>query len=420
MIAPPALMRRRYLPSSLRSPTGHERLAVFGLFALDGVGFGSWAAYLPTYKARLGLSDGQLGIALFALVIGSLVSMPAAGRALATRSTRAVVLAGSTSFSLTVPLVAFAAMTLGNMAAFTAAALLFGATKGLIDVSANAHAIDVERDGGGPLLSTCHGGWSLGVLCGATAVAGALKLGMPPLLATALIAAGLLGLTAAAHATLSSFDPPKTKGQAPSIRPRGRLIPLAGLAFLGLFCEGAMGDWATIYLADEVRATASAAALGFAAYSLVMMFGRFAGDRFVAKLGPVAVLAVSGLSVALGLGIALALRTYPAAVAGFALVGLGVSNMVPILFRSAGRGADSGAAIASVSTVGYLGFLVGPPLIGALSQSAGLSIALSVVILVGLTIAAGSRVVADPPKSASDPSSKSEERTPHVQSEATA
>ncbi len=130
-------------------------------------------------------------------------------------------------------------------------------------------------------------------------------------------------------------------------------------------------------------------------------------------------LAASGLSVALGLGLALVSRTYGAAVLGFALVGFGVSNMVPILFRSAGRGGDSGAAIASVSIVGYFGFLVGPPLIGAFSQSVGLSTALSLVILFGLTIAAGARLVGGKTKSEIDLSKNPQERTIHVQCEPT-
>ncbi|WP_165071727.1 MFS transporter [Paludisphaera rhizosphaerae] len=417
MDASTALKRFPFLPSALAGP---ERLATFGLFALDGVGFGSWAAYLPTYKASLGLRDGQLSIALFAMVVGSMASMPLSGRVLAQRSTRVVVLAGASSFCLTIPLVAFAAVTFGSMAGFVLAALLFGATKGIIDVSANAHAIGVEHDGAGPLLSTCHGGWSLGVLCGATAVAGALKIGMPPLLATFLIAAALLGLTAAASRVLTETKPEAVADRpARSVWPRGRLIPLAALAFLGLFCEGAMGDWATIFLSDVARASASAAAMGFAAYSLVMMCGRFAGDRFVAKLGPVGLLASSGLSVALGLGLAVLFRGYWPTVAGFAFVGLGVSNMVPILFRAAGRDGDSGAAIASVSIVGYLGFLVGPPLIGALSQYVGLASALSVVILFGLTIAAGAKFVGDSTKPEIDLSKNPPERTTHVQCEPT-
>ncbi|WP_337173224.1 MFS transporter [Paludisphaera sp.] len=393
---PPSRRFNRFLPSALVSPKGHERPATFALFALDGVGFGSWAAYLPTYKSALGLSDGGLGVALFAVVVGSLLSMPATGRALSRRSTRAATLVGCASFCLSIPLVTVAATIVGTMWAFVLAAFVFGATKGIIDVAANAHAIGAEDDGGGPLLSTCHGGWSLGVLIGASLVAGALKVGMPPLLAITLIALGLLGVTAATSRALVARRPtPAVGGARRSVWPRGRLVPLAALAFLGLFCEGAMGDWAAIFLADVSRSSASAAAFGFAAYSLVMMCGRFGGDRLVSRLGPPRVLALSGLSVAAGLGSALILRAYPAAVAGFALVGLGVSNVVPILFRSAGRDGDSGAAIASVSIVGYLGLLAGPPLIGALSQWAGLPAALSLVVLTGLAVAAGSRFVDD-------------------------
>jgi len=393
---------------------------VFAFFALDGIGFGAWAAYLPTYKASLGLTDSQLGVALFALVIGSLVSMPATGRLLSRKNSRPVVLAGASAFSLTIPLVATAAVGFGSMGLFTTAALLFGATKGVIDVSANALALAVERRGEVPLLSTCHGGWSLGVLGGASATALALRLDLAPTVAATAIAAGLLALVYAAARRLPQGDAPaETPGGGHSIRPRGRLVPLAALAFLGLFCEGAMGDWATIFLADVVGASPSAAALGFAGYSSIMMCGRFAGDRLTGRLGSARLLAVSGASVALGLAFAIARRDYPSTVAGFGLVGFGVSNMVPILFRSAGRGADPGAAIASVSTVGYLGFLIGPPLIGALSGAVGLASALGVVVLFGLTIAASARFVDDrrQPLLPVSLAKSLDERRFHVQSE---
>jgi fucose permease len=237
---------------------------------------------------------------------------------------------------------------------------------------------------------------------------------MPPLAATSLIAAGLLGVTAAASRALVERAPSGGELTRRSVWPRGRLVPLAALAFLGLFCEGAMGDWAAIFLTDVALSSASAAAIGFAAYSLAMMCGRFGGDRLVARLGSSRVLAVSGLSIAAGVGSALVSRSYPVAVAGFMLVGLGVANMVPILFRSAGRGVNAGASIASVSMVGYLGFLAGPPLIGMLSQAVGLATALSLVVFSGLAVAAGSRFVGDGPGSETISSSSSktlDERT---------
>ncbi len=377
------------------TPEQRTRLAVFSMFAIDGMGFGTWAAFLPTYKASLHLSDGELGIPLFAMVVGSLISMPTAGRVLATRGSRVVMIASALAFCGVLPLIALAAVSSSGLIGFTLAALAFGAAKGALDVSSNAQAIGVEHSGGQPIVSACHGFWSLGVLCGAVLVALALAVRIPPLLATSLVATLLFGIVVTASRSLREEDPADSpsEGQVPSsIWPRGRLIPLAALAFLALFCEGAMSDWAGIYLAGDVGATASAAALGYASYSLLMTVGRFAGDWLVARFGPAALLSTSGLSVALGLSFALALRSYPSALVGFAFIGFGLANMVPVLFRTAAGGDHgSGGAIAAVSTVGYLGFLTGPPIIGALSRVVGLSHALVIVVAFGLIIAGFAR-----------------------------
>jgi MFS family permease len=363
---------------------------------VDGIGFGMWAAFLPTFKTKLALSDSGLSIPLFAMVTGSLVSMPVAGRFVGLRGSRGVVLVSAIGYCGILPLLALAASFPGGVAFFTLAALGYGAAKGALDVSANAQAIEVERAGGRPIVSACHGSWSLGLLCGSTSTAICLELRLPPPTAMLLVGLSLLGVVWIAGCHLRTEDQvDATTARQATIWPRGRLIPIAVLAFFALFCEGAMGDWGAVYLAGEVGVTASSAALGYAGYALAMTVGRFAGDGLVARLGPATLLRASALFVAAGLGAALALRTYPAALIGFALVGLGLANMVPILFRSAGRDRGAGGAIASVSTVGYLGFLIGPPVIGALSEVVGLSLALAVVVAFGLAIAGSARFAAE-------------------------
>ena len=326
-------------------PLRWSRLAIFAMFAVDGIGFGTWAAFLPTFKANLALSDGGLSIPLFAMVTGSLLTMPVAGRILASRGSRGVVLVSAICFSGLLPLLALAAIAPGGFLLFTLAALLFGGSKGALDVSANAQAVTAERAGERPLVSACHGFWSLGLLCGSALAAFALKFRVPPPLAMLVAGLALLGLSVIASGCLRRDDQVTSahENQA-TIWPRGRLLSLAVLAFFALFCEGAMGDWGAIYLEGEVGVSASSAAFGYSIYAMAMTVGRFAGDGLVARLGSFTLLRASALFVATGLGVALTLRSHTAALAGFAFVGLGLANMVPILFRSAGREDRAGGA----------------------------------------------------------------------------
>ncbi len=367
------------------------RWAAYAMFAVDGLGFGPWAAHLPAFKVSLGLSDGGLSVPLFAMVIGSLVAMPIAGRLTFRLGSRRVLLIAATQYSASVSLIALTVTLGAGLAAFTVAAFLFGAVKATIDVSANAQAVGIERETSRPILSRCHGCWSLGSLIGAGGAALALRFGSPPLLTMCLTSLLLLTLTVASAPCLRSSDemkssdaPTASKG---SLWPTGRLLPLGILAFLGLFCEGSVADWSAVYLAGHVGVPAASAALGFAAYMTAMTLTRFLGDRLIGRLGPAAVLKSGGLLVAIGLGGALLARSLPLAMTGFALAGIGLANAVPVIFRSAGTGHDPGGAIASVSTLGYLGFLAGPPVIGLLAEAVGLPFALLLVVAFGLTIA---------------------------------
>ncbi len=362
------------------------------MFAVDGLGFGPWAAHLPTFKDSLRLSDGGLSVPLFAMVIGSLVAMPVAGRLIPRHGSRRVLLVAAFLYAMIVPLIALAVVVGGGLPLFTAAAFLYGAIKGTIDVSANAQAVGVEREAARPILSSCHGCWSLGSLAGAGGAAVALRLGSPPLLTMGLASVVLLALTIASAPHLRTGDDaeaaaPDGSPRGASIWPKGRLLPLGLLAFLGLFCEGSVADWSAVYLAGTLGVSAASAAVGFTSYMTAMTLARFLGDRLTQRLGPAAVLRGGGLLVAIGLGLALAGRTLPAAMIGFAMVGVGLANAVPVIFRSAGSGADPGGAIASVSTIGYLGFLAGPPVIGVLSEAMGLPVALLLVVAFGLAIA---------------------------------
>ena len=369
------------------------------MFAVDGIGFGLWASFLPSFKVTLGLSDAGLSIALFAMVVGGLVSMPVAGRVIAQRGSRAVLLTSGVLYASSLPLLAVAADQAAGMILFTIAAAGFGASKGVLDVAANSQAIASERAGEPPIISSCHGFWSLGLLGGAALAGVILNLRVPLHQAMLLICGGLLAAVALASGHLRTDDRPLAAHSSTSEVTAGSrrgLIAIAVLAFFALFCEGTMGDWGAIFFAGEVGASASSAAFGYAGYALAMTVARFAGDRLVARFGTVNLLRGSAFLVAIGLGVAIAVRTYPVALAGFALVGLGLANMIPVLYRSAGQNHGGGGVIAFVATVGSLGFLIGPPIIGTLSRGIGLSLALTMVVGFAALIAASARFAAEP------------------------
>jgi fucose permease len=206
---------------------------------------------------------------------------------------------------------------------------------------------------------------------------------------------------AAAGMALPRLVPSEPDHERPGpvfVRPSGMLLGLGALAFLGLLAEGAMGDWSAVYLHDTLAAAPAVAAAGFAAFSLAMAVGRFAGDRLVDALGATTVVRVSSAVAATGLAAALLLRHPAAAVVGFGLVGVGIANVIPVLFGAATRvpGTEAGRGLAAVATTGYLGFLTGPPLIGVVADAIGLGPALGLVSAGCALIAIGAGALSAP------------------------
>src|SRR5262249_26563347 len=195
--------------------------------------------------------------------------------------------------------------------------------------------------------------------------------------------AAVVALSAVVLALPGLVSPPPVDGPAGPVlaRPSGTLLALGLLAMLGLMAEGAMADWSAVYLHDTLGASPPVAAIGFAAFSLAMAAGRLSGDALVGRLGAHRVLRGSSATAAVGLGIALLVGRPAVGIVGCALVGLGIANIIPILFSAAARvpGVPPGRALAAVATTGYLGFLAGPPLIGIVAEAAGLATGLGLV-----------------------------------------
>ena len=359
-------------PSALSA----ARWSTFAMFLANGFGFGAWATAIAPLKAILSLSTAQLSIALLAMTIGGVIAMQPAshliqkigGTGRATRIT-GVLWAAALALPLLSP----------NLLALIAACALFGATICLMDVSMNAHASKVESDWGSAIMSSFHAGFSLGGLTGTGFGALMLSLHVPThwlLLPGAVL---VLAMVTLAGRFLGPGDTTKHEGQPIFRLPERRIALLAVVLSLCFMSEGAMADWSGIYL-TSLGETPARAAAGYAAFSATMVLGRLIGDLLVRRLGRVVVIGGGCGLAAAGLILATALPWFGVIVCGFALVGAGLSNVVPCVFSTAAARASSPAAgIAEVSTAGFGGFLSCPPLIGAIAARHGMRAGIGVI-----------------------------------------
>jgi len=369
------------VPSSLL-PT---RLAISLVFLVNGAVLATWVSRIPVIKNALGLSNAQLGLALLGMAVGALIAFPITGILTSRFGSRNVTLAVGALYCATLPLLAFAP----SLPVLTLTLLAFGAFNGSMDVAMNAHGVEVEEHSGRRILSSLHGMWSLGGLVGAGLGVLATQQGLSPkthLIVMAVLLAVVLMLAAP---RLLVSKPTHRSGDPVFALPTPALLGFGIIAFCAFLSEGAMADWSAVYLRDTLGAGAAFAAVGYAAFSLTMTAGRFTGDALVTWLGPVRTVRFGGLLAGTGLGAALLLGSPVFTLVGFACVGLGMAAIAPLVFSAAGRtpGVSSGTAIAAVATMGYTGFLAGPPLIGLIAEGVTLRVALGVVALLGLIIA---------------------------------
>lgn len=376
--------------------TGPARRAVAALFFANGAIFASWAGRIPAIQAAHGLNPGQLGLALLALAGGAVLAMPLAGVAAGRFGTARLCWIAGLVYAAALPLLAVAPST----AALVAGLFVFGAGHGVLDVAMNSQAVMVEQAHGTPIMASFHACFSIGGFAGSASAAALASAGWRPqahfLLAGvtfgALIVAARSRLWPEAHAAVSKAH---AVGVGSRWRIAGVLAALGGIAFCSMIGEGAMADWSALFL-RHVRLTAeSTAALGYALFSAAMTVGRLTGDRVTHRFGRRPVVAVGGTLAAAGLGAALLLPGALVTLAGFAVVGAGFSLIVPIVFTSAGEtpGIAPALAVSLVTTLGYVGFLIGPPVIGLAAQASDLRHALGIVVATSIAIALLSRVM---------------------------
>ena len=363
--------------NSDREATGQRPVwGVMIVFLGNGALFGNWVSRIPAIQSELNLTEGQLGLVLVGLSVGVLTALSFAGGLIARMGSRVITLGGMMALCLALPLIPLAPQP--GLLWF--ALFIFGGALSTMDVAMNAQAIDVERLAQRPLMSTFHGAFSAGGLIGALMGSGMAKLAVSPLnhFFLAAILFGVVTLFAGQHLVI-----PVEKEILESERetvfqlPPRTLWPLGAVALISSFAEGAMADWSAVYLTEVLHATTAMAALGFAAYSLTMTVGRLTGDRLQAHWHPTKTVSVGGLLAAAGLLMMVTLLHPRATLIGLALVGLGLANIIPLAFRAAGNfpNLTPGTGIAGVATIGYAGFLAGPPLVGFVAEATSLQVA---------------------------------------------
>ena len=375
-------------PATLKPAAGRaEQHSTRLLFLLAGFSAAAWASLVPVAKAATGVNEGQLGLVLLCLGIGSLLAIPVSGVVSTRHGCRKVLMVCGVALCACLPLLA----SVQNVFTLAAALFFFGAMIGTFDCVMNIQAVIVERDSKRPLMSGFHGFYSLGGLLGAATTSTIMDLGVSPFATVSAIAlAGVLLLMLIRRHVLPYGNPAEGP---PFALPRGEVLFLGMLCMTVFLVEGSMMDWSAVMLTENHGMPVAQAGYGFAAFSLTMTFGRLTGDRIVARVGRRSVVTVGGLLAMGGILLATLVPLWQAALLGYAMVGLGCSNIVPVLFTAVGRQTSmpQSVAVPAMSTLGYAGVLAGPAAIGFIAHHSSLPMAFLLVAALMLFVAISGR-----------------------------
>ncbi|MEU0224849.1 MFS transporter [Streptomyces sp. NPDC006284] len=362
-----------YAPREVR----RARYAVAAVFAVHGAVTGSFATRVPWIQDHAGVSAGQLGLALAFPALGASVAMPLAGSISHRFGARTALRGLLALWTLALVLPSLAP----NLLTLCLALFVYGATAGMSDVAMNALGVEIENRLDKSIMSGLHGMWSAGALIGSAAGTLAAHLGSDARLHHVLAAGVLTVAGLVACAWVLDLQPAEDEDPPPrfALPPRSALL-IGAVGFCAVFAEGASLDWSAVYLRDELGTSAGLAAACTTGFTLTMALARFAGDKVVDRFGAVRTVRVSGVLAALG-GLLIVLGGRPAvAMAGFALMGLGIAVVVPLCFAAAGRaGSNPSLAIAGVATITYTSGLVAPSAIGGLAELTSLVVSFGLV-----------------------------------------
>lgn len=369
-----------------------------------GLGISSWAPMVPFAKERLGLDDAQLGSVLLVFGLGALGTMPLTGWLIHRFGSRAITLISGVLVSALLPLLTLAATPLS----LSAILFLFGACTGSLNVAINAQAVAIESKSSASLMSGFHCLFSTGGLLGALMISALLELTCPLPLCASAVSLIMLGLLLSQRHYLL---PPLFETGSASISTKHRFtIPGFNVFFLGMICfisfmaEGSMLDWSAEYLRSSKGYDPAVAGIGYAFFSITMALGRLVGDSIIKRSSVFFVFQAGSLLAACGFVMVVYAGLPYSELAGFCLIGLGASNMVPILFSSSGRlpGTSPNAALTIVTTLGYVGALIGPAFIGFLAQATTLSFSFATIALLLIGVGLSGRLAIPAPKQAMD------------------
>ncbi|MGO1054681.1 MFS transporter [Crossiella sp. CA198] len=370
------------------------RLMLSGVFTLHAMVFATWTPYIPLVKAKLALSDGQLGIALLGGPVGALLAILCTGALVSWLGSRKVMVITAIGYGLSAGLLGLA----DSLAGLFIALAVWGAFQGSLDVAMNAQAVLVERQYGRSVMSSFHACWSLGAAAGGALGGLAIAFGLS--LTTQMLLVGVVALIFVPATTGLALDGDrsakherKEKGGVSFPLKDAKLLALGALMLAAVLCEGAAAEWSALYMKENLGTSPAFAGFAFSAFALSMFLGRAMGDRWVSRFGGRAVVGTLA-SVAVVVFTAALLIGHPwAAMLGFATLGLGVACAVPVVFSSAAAlpGRHAAQAIAAVSAAAWPGFLLGPPMIGGLAQAFTLPVALFVLPLLCVGVVLGAR-----------------------------
>lgn len=361
-----------------------SRIAITSLFFLNGFTFASWATRIPAIQKQFDLSEGTLGLILASIAFGAILSMSSAAALSKRFGTRAICIFSTVAFLVSLIAVPLAptAVILGILV------FMLGATHGLLDVAMNVQAVDIEKMYNRPIMSSIHAGWSIGGLFGAIYGTTMTYMEWSVFAQFALNSGiGLVAFCLFCRDMLPGMHPIVETDAAASSRVssagRWQLFILGAMAFCIMLGEGAMADWTAVFLSKEFNVGESVAAIGYAMFAICMASGRLMGDWFTKVLGVTMQIRLCGIMAMAGVMLAVLSRSPIQSIIGFGMIGAGFSTIVPILFTLSGRVSNisSSAALSAVSSIGYFGLLLGPPMIGFAAEITSLRWSLMIVFI---------------------------------------
>ena len=371
--------------SALRVPVQKTITSVGVFFYIQGVVFGSWASRIPDLKDQLHLGEGALGTILFLLPMGQLTMMPFSGRIVTRFGSRNVLRVALMGYS-------FILLLIGQVQSAWQLSLclyLFGLIGNLCNISVNTQGVNAETIHHKPVFSTFHGLWSLGGFTGALVGWLMIRYQVSPSTHFPFIT---LFVWVNDYIFQRNLIPRQAVSTViPKYRfrlPQGQLLLLGLIAFCCMSVEGCMFDWTGVYFRQVVLADERFVSAGYAAFMITMSAGRFMGDRMSVRFGRKRWVMISGVLITLGIGLTVLMPSIVPAVIGCMLTGIGVSSIIPLMYSTAGKDTQiaSGIAIASVAGIGYLGFLLGPPIIGHIAEAVGLRYSFALMGMGGIAI----------------------------------